>query len=100
MKYNAVVREGDNATVDSDYKLYETTCVLELDESPGGCVLFTPGQTIATLNVLIIPDHLLEGNERFHLRIVIVRNGKRSTESYLSTLQVIILDATRCKIPA
>lgn len=88
--------------MDADYRLFKISsgdaCKLEGDESPGGCVRFSPGQTTATLRILILPDLSLEGNEIFHLRIIYVRNGRRSRYLYLSTLRIIILDATRRKI--
>ncbi len=92
-----MVRVGDTAVEGEDYILYTSSrvdCFLEGDDSPGWCVQFSPGQTAITLTVDILPDSILEGDEVFHLRIVYVREGRKSGLFFRSTLAFRILDAT------
>ncbi len=68
VRYSLILRDGDNATENVDYRLYiHDTCTLMGDT---GCVSFAPGDTRATIGVDILPDTLLEGNEVFHIRLV------------------------------
>ena len=93
-----MVRPGDTAVEGKDYLLYTHAspgCSLEGDHTPGGCVQFSPSQTSISLSVVILPDTILEGDEVFHLRIVYVREGRKSPEFYRSTLTFTILDATK-----
>lgn len=92
VKYYHFSSDGDSAEDNVDFRLYtDDGCTLQ-GESSGGCVRFYPGQTSASLKVLILPDKLLEGDEVFHLKIGYVRNGRRSKDLHFSTLKVTIID--------
>ena len=98
VKYNNHTKDEDSAEKGVDFRLFtDRDCTLEGDYSPGGCVRFAPGQTVAILSVEILPDRLVEGDEVFHLRIIYVRDGRRSNNLQQSILKVTILDATQRK---
>lgn len=88
MKYSNFPKASAEENV--DFRLY-SSCRLE-GERDGGCVRFSPGETTASLTVEILPDVLMEGTEVFHLKIEYVRNGRRSKDLQLSSLQVTIID--------
>ena len=93
VRYYWRIRDGDIAGVDEDFALFPSDserCGVNRD----GCVEFTNGQTKATLAVKVLPDHLLEGNESFHLSISVQASGRKGTPS---SLRVTILDGERRK---
>lgn len=96
MDYTYIIKPGDNARPEEDFKICKGDLNEHcLEEEGVGYVEFSPYLAKKTVLFKIVADTILEGNETFHLEIK--TPVKFAHAGFQSQLKVTILDGSECE---